>query len=86
MSKFGELISQAKVGNEENRKTGKPENRKTINNADEPETEIKSVNLSIKVPENYRRHWAAEAKRQGTSITAEITEALKNRFGAPEQE
>lgn len=46
--------------------------------------EDKQVNLSIKVSESLRRHWVSEAKRQGTSLTAEIIEALKNRFGLPE--
>ena len=43
------------------------------------------VNLSIKVPESRRRHWVAEAKRKGTSITAVIAEALNKKLGEPEQ-
>lgn len=84
MSKFGDIINQAKNGQPEvpenqnasiaeNQNTGKPESA----------TEEKSVNLSIKVPETLRRHWAAEAKREGTSITAVVTEALNNKFGKP---
>jgi predicted HicB family RNase H-like nuclease len=101
MSKFGNLISQAKgrppesegagikgnfdkvdSGKVENNKSGKPEgdkNRKPENQNQEE----KSVNLSIKVPESLRRHWVAEAKRSGTSITAEVTEALNKKFGSP---
>jgi hypothetical protein len=41
------------------------------------------VNLSIKVPKSRRQHWAAEAKRQGVTLTAAITEALSQRFGEP---
>lgn len=41
------------------------------------------VNLSIRVPRRLRQHWAAEAKRAGTSLTAAITEALSRRFGEP---
>ncbi|NJO85306.1 MAG: hypothetical protein HC818_00075 [Synechococcaceae cyanobacterium RM1_1_27] len=53
---------------EADQKSGLPENQ---------------VNLSIKVPESLRRHWVAEAKRSGTTITAVVIEALKERFGEP---
>ena len=54
-------------------------------NASIPESQIpeKDVNLSIKVPKALRRHWSVEAKRQDTSLTAAITEALIARFGTP---
>ncbi|MBB6053893.1 hypothetical protein [Armatimonas rosea] len=39
------------------------------------------VNLSIRVPKRLRMHWVAEAKRNDTSLTAVITEALNARFG-----
>lgn len=90
MSKFGNLISQAKgesmkeisarkeqSGNTENQKSGGQIKPKT-------EEKGRAVNLSIKVPENLRRHWVAEAKRQGTSITAEVTDALNKKFGLPD--
>jgi predicted HicB family RNase H-like nuclease len=47
-------------------------------------SEEKGVNLSIKVPESKRRHWVVEAKKQGTSLTAVIIEALSKKFGIPE--
>lgn len=75
MSKYGQLISAARKA--ESKKTRKPETEETTNS--EP-----GVNLSIKVPKSRRQHWAAEAKRQGTTLTAAITEALTQRFGAPE--
>ncbi len=96
MSKFGNLINQAKgnssetEGNSDNIKSGKAGNNKSGNQENsktrKPENQNlneKSVNLSIKVPENLRRHWVAEAKRSGTSITAEVTEALNKKFGSP---
>jgi len=46
------------------------------------ETEVEA-NLSIRVPIRLRRHWVAEAKREGTTLTAVITEALSRRFGQP---
>lgn len=74
MSKYGELIKEARK--QENRKTRKPE---AGGNSSEPD-----VNLSIKVAATRRRHWAAEAKRRGTTLTAAITEALSEKFGEPE--
>lgn len=72
MSKYGALIKEARKT--ENQKTRKPDDE----NALEPD-----VNLSIKVAAARRRHWAAEAKRQGTTLTSVITEALSQRFGEP---
>jgi len=72
MSKYGALIKEARKT--ENQKTRKPGDE----SASEPD-----VNLSIKVAATRRRHWAAEAKRQGTTLTAVITEALSQRFGEP---
>lgn len=72
MSKYGQLIKKART--QETQKTRKPEN------GDTPEPD---VNLSIKVAAARRRHWAAEAKRRGTTLTAAITEALSERFGEP---
>jgi hypothetical protein len=72
MSKYGSIISEARKP--ENQKIGKPENT-IVNDRD--------VNLSIKVAESRRRHWVAEAKRQGTTITAAISGALSERFGEP---
>lgn len=67
--------------------SGKTENQKAGKILSAPHIPAKGreVNLSIKVPENLRRHWVAEAKRQGTSITAEITLALNKKFGTPDK-
>ena len=48
------------------------------------ETKELEVNLCIKVPKSLRQHWAAEAKRQGTTLKAVISQALEERFGLPE--
>jgi hypothetical protein len=73
MSKYGQLIKEARK--QENKKARKPEA-----NGDSSEPD---VNLSIKVSAARRRHWAAEAKRKGVTLTAAITEALSERFGEP---
>lgn len=75
MSKYRQLINAAKKA--EDNKDKNVELQQAINS--EP-----SVNLSIKVAATRRRHWAAEAKRQGTTLTAVITEALSKKFGEPE--
>ncbi len=85
MSKYGALIEQAKNQNTEkpeSKKTRKPEN--LMKGSKSEKSEEKGVNLSIKVPESKRRHWVVEAKKQGTSLTAVIIEALSKKFGIPE--
>lgn len=72
MSKYGQLIKEAR----------KQENQKARKQAGVVAAES-DVNLSIKVAAARRRHWAAEAKRQGVTLTAAITEALSERFGEP---
>lgn len=74
MSKYGALIKEAR---KHNTKKGKSQES-------EQTTDSEEVNLSIKVAKVRRQHWVAEAKRQGTSLTAAITEALSTRFGEPE--
>lgn len=85
MSKYGDLIKQAR--NTENQKTSQPENKIDVpngtKNTPEPEPEME-VNLCVKVPVSLRRHWSAEAKRQGTTMTAVIIEALEAKFGRPD--
>jgi hypothetical protein len=91
MSKYGELIKQARKPENQtirkpvNLKTSQPEDQMTEQNSTheipEPEPE---VNLCVKVPVSLRRHWSAEAKRQGTTMTAVIIEALEAKFGRPD--
>lgn len=70
-SRYGDLIKKAR----------KPENQRPDSS---PQTELNpDVNLSVKVPLAWRRHWAAEAKRQGVTLTSVIVDALKTRFGEP---
>lgn len=67
-SRYGDLIKKAR----------KQEDQKAGEEVEE------MVNLCAKVPLSLRQHWAAEAKRGGTSMTAVIVEALTERFGTPE--
>lgn len=82
-SKYGDLIRQARKP--DNQKTIKPDN-KAKSDFLETLSEVKperEVNLCVKVPESLRRHWAAESKRQGVTMTAVIVEALMTKFGEP---
>ncbi len=45
--------------------------------------EAEFVNFTIKVQREQRLHWLIEAKKQKTSLTAAIVEALNARFGSP---
>lgn len=78
--KFGDIIGKAKqTSKPDDQISGKPEKQQEIN----PDMAEKMVNLCVKVPQSLRQHWAAEAKRQGTTMTAVITEALNQKFGKP---
>jgi predicted DsbA family dithiol-disulfide isomerase len=74
MSKYGQLIKEARKTENQKAKKALPEKGN--------DTDL-DVNLSIKVAASRRRHWAAEAKRTGTTLTAAITEALSEKFGEP---
>ena len=85
--RYGDIIKKAREPENQNanlpvnQNTGLPESQNTSlpENQNEPE-----VNLCVKVPKSLRQHWAAEAKRQGTTMTAVIMAALSDRFGKPD--
>jgi len=91
-SKYGDLIRQARQP--ENQLSGKQESQTARKSEDQIHTQAvpevssttepeREVNLCVKVPESLRRHWAAESKRQGLTMTAVIIEALTAKFGEP---
>lgn len=93
--RYGDLIKKARepenqnTGLQENQNTNFPESRNTglpeNQNTNFPENQNEpEVNLCVKVPKSLRQHWAAEAKRQGTTMTAVIMAALSDRFGKPD--
>jgi hypothetical protein len=75
MSKYGALIKEAR---KQDHKRAKNQEAGQIAHPEE------EVNLSIKVARSLRQHWAAESKRQGTTLKAAITESLNAKFGKPE--
>lgn len=86
--KYGALIQKAREQENQqaikpdNQIYGKPDNQITEQPEVEPVKE-KEVNLCAKVPESWRRHWAAESKRQGVTMTEVIVAAMEARFGKP---
>ncbi|HEY7180729.1 MAG TPA: hypothetical protein VIC84_04895 [Blastocatellia bacterium] len=100
MGKYGNLIQQAKAdtGKPESQEAREPDSQKTRRPANQkarkPEnqkarrleipTDEEMVNLGVKVPLSLRRHWAAESKRTGVSMTEVIIKALTKEFGKPE--
>lgn len=86
--KFGDLIQKARET--ENQKEVKPEIKKTrkpeTKNSGKPEraSDEEMVNLGVKVSLSRRRHWAAESKRKGKSMTDVIIRALVEEFGEPD--
>jgi hypothetical protein len=66
--KYGSLIKEA---------------RKQDNQKARKEEAGEDVNLCVKVPLAWRRHWASEAKRRGVFMTEVIVRALKAEFGEP---
>jgi hypothetical protein len=94
--KFGDLIQKAREGENqkvvkpESSKTRKPENQKSGNlenqNFSKPKqvTDEAMVNLGVKVSLSRRRHWAAQSKLKGVSMTDVIIRAMVEEFGEPE--
>jgi hypothetical protein len=92
--KYGSLIRQAKqlkpddhiTSEPENQLSGQPENQ--IVGHPEPDSQVKEkqVNLCVKVPEPWRKHWAIQAKIQDITMTDVMVEALTQKFGLPDDQ
>lgn len=86
MSKYGEIIKAAKQTPPPKQdtlssNTGNPESRNSS-----PKEQQEIVTLAIKVPKNQRIHWVTEAKRHGSTLTADIIEGLTGKYGLPDSE
>jgi len=78
--KYGDLIKKARQP--DNQASVKPANQ--ITSQPEVIEAEQEVNLCVKVPISLQRHWSAEAKRTGVTMTTVIVEALKAKFGEPD--
>lgn len=45
--------------------------------------QVEMAAMTVRVSRRHRLHWLIAAKKEGTSLTAAITEALNARFGEP---
>jgi len=71
----------------QNQTSGLPDNQMTRQpDSQESAKPEKLVNLCVKVPESLRRHWSAESKRQGVTMTDIMVEALTEKFGLPDNQ
>jgi hypothetical protein len=87
MGKYGDLIKQGKSGKPDNQQSGQQD----VSISGKPDDQIASkperqVNLCVKVPESWRRHWAAHSKLAGETMTETIVEALSAKYGLPENQ
>ena len=91
-SKQAKSDANQETSKEENQQTLNPENQieegssglaSSVELESSEQTTEAFVNLSIRVPKRMRQHWAAEAKRSGTTLTKVVTDALNQRFGEP---
>lgn len=78
--KFGDIIGKAKQTSKPDDQISGTQEKQNLDPTTETE---KMVNLCVKVPKSLRQHWAAEAKRQGITMTEVITDALNQKFGKP---
>jgi hypothetical protein len=102
MPKYGDIIKQAKSVKPDSQTARQPEvpppnqtpparstsvpaslkpDNQTTRQPDEP-----MKNLCVKVPESWRRHWAAQAKLTGRTMTDVMVEALTGAFGLPDNQ
>jgi hypothetical protein len=91
--KYGDLIKKArqqkkqlpsKPADQITKTPDEPSNSQIASKPADQITSEREVNLCCKVPESWRRHWAAEAKRNGLTLTEIIMEAFTTKFGLPE--
>ena len=90
-SKYGALIRQAKQTKPDDQMTSEPDNQ-IVRQPDsqtpgqpEPDDQVKEkqVNLCVKVPESWRKHWGIQSKIQDITMTDVMVEALSKKFGLP---
>lgn len=79
----GNRPNSESASKQKSQNTKKPDNQVT-SQPDAGEIPEREVNLCVKVPESLRRHWAANSKLQGVTMTEVIVAALEARFGRPD--
>jgi len=84
--KYGALIRQAKQSKPDSQEAKKTKNQTFDQVEPDGQVKEKQVNLCVKVPESWRRHWAIQAKIQDITMTDVMVEALTQRFGLPDNQ
>ncbi len=73
---IGDIMRQAREP--EAQPASKPDDQP----ASKPEAQ-EAVNLCVKVPKAWRKHWAIQAKIQDVTMTQVMIDALVEKFGLP---
>ena len=90
--KYSNLIRRARQADSQKTRQVEPDNQMhglPVNQmASKPDgqTEEKRVNLCVKVPESWRKHWSIQAKIKDITMTEVMIEALTARFGLPDDQ
>lgn len=82
LGKYSKLIKQA-------RQLDGQIVRRPYGQAKDPDSQAavdRRVNLCVKVPESWRKHWAVQAKIQDETMTDVMVAALVARFGLPDDQ
>ena len=71
-----------------NQPSGEPNASKTVEPVNQiaGKPENKGVNLCVRVPKPWRKHWAIQAKIQDVTMTEVIVAALIEKFGLPDDQ
>lgn len=68
----------------DNQTSGLPANQ--VENKPVDQIHERRVNLCVKVPESWRKHWSIQAKIKDITMTEVMIEALTARFGLPDDQ
>lgn len=66
-----------------NQPPSEPESQNTGMPADKETSKEKMVNITVKVPESHRNHWAVESAKRRLPVAQVVKRALADEFGLP---
>lgn len=84
---IGDIMRQAREP--EAQPTSKPDDQIPAKPENQPTREPvnqEAVNLCVKVPKAWRKHWAVQAKIQDLTMTQIMVDALIEKFGLPDDQ
>ena len=86
------LVENNNHAEQEKKKSTKQQKNKTISMKKDKYIKLQEeadksdyVGVNARVLRDYRDHWAVEAKKQRTTVSEVIVEALLTKFGEPEE-